>query len=93
MDCPRRSSVIIIGAGLSGESLNLSSIMSIRAVNLLAAKLLIENGVENMVILKASDRIGSRIWKHEFGGVSVELCTGWIVGVGGEQLNLVWGVR
>ncbi|KAM5552204.1 polyamine oxidase 1 [Rosa sericea] len=75
MDSPRRSSVIIIGAGVSGLS---------------AAKLLIENGVEDVVILEASDRIGGRIRKQEFGGVSVELGAGWIVGVGGEQLNPVW---
>ncbi|KAL6129954.1 hypothetical protein ACLB2K_068336 [Fragaria x ananassa] len=75
MDSPHRSSVIIIGAGVSGLS---------------AAKRLIENGVEDVVILEASDRIGGRIRKQEFGGVSVELGAGWIVGVGGEQLNPVW---
>ncbi|PRQ54762.1 putative spermine oxidase [Rosa chinensis] len=75
MDSSRRSSVIIIGAGVSGLS---------------AAKLLIEKGVEDVVILEASDRIGGRIRKQEFGGLSVELGAGWIVGVGGEQLNPVW---
>ncbi|XP_031406188.1 polyamine oxidase 1 [Punica granatum] len=75
MDSPSRSSVIIVGAGVSGIS---------------AAKVLAENGVEDVVILEASDRIGGRIWKEEFGGASVELGAGWIVGVGGRESNPVW---
>ncbi|TQD91610.1 hypothetical protein C1H46_022793 [Malus baccata] len=74
MDSPSSSSVIIVGAGVSGLS---------------AAKVLIENGVEDVVILEASDRIGGRIRKQDFGGVSVELGAGWIVGVGGRELNPV----
>ncbi|KAM1285749.1 hypothetical protein EV1_028297 [Malus domestica] len=74
MDSPSSSSVIIVGAGVSGLS---------------AAKVLIENGVEDVVILEASDRIGGRIRKQDFGGVSVELGAGWIVGVGGTELNPV----
>lgn len=49
-----------------------------------------ENGVEDMVILEASDRIGGRIRKEDFGGVSVELGAGWIAGVGGKESNPVW---
>ncbi|XP_012065601.1 polyamine oxidase 1 [Jatropha curcas] len=75
MDSPSRSSVIIIGAGISGLS---------------AAKVLAENGIEDMVILEASDRIGGRIRKENFGGVSVELGAGWIAGVGGKESNPVW---
>ena len=51
---------------------------------------MIENGVDDVAILEASDCIGGRIWKQDFGGVSVELGAGWIVGVGGEQLNPAW---
>lgn len=70
-----RSSVIIVGAGISGIS---------------AAKVLAENGVDDILILEASDRIGGRIRKEEFGDVTVELGAGWIAGVGGKQSNPVW---
>ncbi|GMP41561.1 hypothetical protein CsSME_00011611 [Camellia sinensis var. sinensis] len=75
MESPVRSSVIIVGAGISGIS---------------AAKVLAEKGVDDIVILEASDRIGGRIRKDEFGGVSVELGAGWIAGVGGKEPNPVW---
>ncbi|KAK7323240.1 hypothetical protein VNO77_26705 [Canavalia gladiata] len=75
MDSPSRSSVIIVGAGISGIA---------------AAKVLAENGIEDLMILEASDRIGGRIRKERFGGVSVELGAGWIAGVGGPQSNPVW---
>ncbi|XP_049388885.1 polyamine oxidase 1 [Solanum stenotomum] len=75
METPRRSSVIIVGAGISG---------------LTAAKVLSENGVDNVVILEAADKIGGRIRKEEFGGVAAELGAGWIAGVGGKQSNPVW---
>ncbi|XP_054817221.1 polyamine oxidase 1 isoform X2 [Prosopis cineraria] len=75
MDCPSRSSVIIVGAGVSGIS---------------AAKVLAENGVKHLLILEASDRIGGRIRKENFGGLSAELGAGWIAGVGGRESNPVW---
>ncbi|KAG7014256.1 Polyamine oxidase 1 [Cucurbita argyrosperma subsp. argyrosperma] len=75
MDSPSRSSVIVIGAGVSGLS---------------AAKVLVDNGIDDVVILEASDRIGGRVCKENFGGVSVELGAGWIVGVGGKEPNPVW---
>lgn len=55
-----------------------------------AAKLLAENGVKDLVILEASNCIGGRIRKENFGGVSVELGAGWIVGVGGKESNPIW---
>lgn len=55
-----------------------------------AAKVLAENGVEDVVILEAADQIGGRILKKDFGGVPVELGAGWIAGVGGKTLNPVW---
>ncbi|KAJ4970654.1 hypothetical protein NE237_003753 [Protea cynaroides] len=75
MDSSSRCSVIIIGAGVSGIS---------------AAKVLAENGVDDLLILEASDRIGGRIRKEDFAGLSVELGAGWIVGVGGKESNPVW---
>ncbi|EPS72582.1 polyamine oxidase, partial [Genlisea aurea] len=68
-------SVIVVGAGISGIA---------------AASVLADNGVEDVLILEATDRIGGRIRKEEFGGVTVELGAGWIAGVGGEQANPVW---
>uniref|UniRef100_A0A803LC14 Amine oxidase domain-containing protein n=1 Tax=Chenopodium quinoa TaxID=63459 RepID=A0A803LC14_CHEQI len=75
MDSIKHCSVIIIGAGISGIS---------------AAKQLADNGVEDVVILEASNRIGGRIRKEQFAGVPVELGAGWIAGVGGKQSNPVW---
>ncbi|GKU88606.1 hypothetical protein SLEP1_g2850 [Rubroshorea leprosula] len=75
MDSPSRFSVIVIGAGISGIS---------------AAKVLAENGIDDLLILEASDRIGGRIRKEKFGGVTVELGAGWIAGVGGKESNPVW---
>ncbi|KAL5708151.1 sarcosine oxidasee (formaldehyde-forming) [Ranunculus cassubicifolius] len=72
-----RCSVLIIGAGISGIS---------------AAKVLSDNGVEDFVILEATDRIGGRIRKQDFGDVSVELGAGWIAGVGGKESNPVWEI-
>ncbi|KAL8154375.1 hypothetical protein V2J09_012135 [Rumex salicifolius] len=75
MDSTKSSSVIIVGAGISGIS---------------AAKVLTENGVDDLVILEASDRIGGRIRDEDFAGVKVELGAGWIAGVGGREVNPVW---
>lgn len=52
--------------------------------------MLVDNGIDDVVILEASDRIGGRVCKENFGGVSVELGAGWIVGVGGKEPNPVW---
>ncbi|KAI4382993.1 hypothetical protein MLD38_008880 [Melastoma candidum] len=71
---PPRSTAIVVGAGFSGLS---------------AAKVLVERGIDDVLILEASDRIGGRIHKQEFGGVAVELGAGWIVGVGGREVNPV----
>ncbi|GAA0142031.1 oxidase [Lithospermum erythrorhizon] len=70
-----RSSVIIVGAGISGIT---------------AGKILAENGVNDIIILEAADKIGGRLMKEQFGGVTVELGAGWIAGVGGDQINPVW---
>lgn len=55
-----------------------------------AGKILAENGIEDILILEASDRIGGRVRNEKFGGVSVELGAGWIAGVGGKESNPVW---
>ncbi|KAI3845387.1 hypothetical protein MKW92_038969, partial [Papaver armeniacum] len=55
-----------------------------------AAKVLAENGVTDIVILEASDRIGGRIRKEEFGDIAIEIGAGWVAGVGGKTSNPVW---
>jgi polyamine oxidase len=65
-------SVIIVGAGISG---------------IMAAKVLAENGVEDFLILEAADRIGGRLMKHQFAGLTVEGGAGWVTGVGGTKIN------
>jgi len=104
MDSPSRSSVIIIGAGVSGNwqpiqiyinTYNLKLkikqfLFSFLCQGISAGKVLAENGMEDMIILEASDRIGGRIRKENFGGVSAELGAGWIAGVGGKESNPVW---
>jgi len=106
MESSSRSSVIIVGAGISGEFFRLiiirrrAQLLNWMFWNLIlcllwfegiaAAKVLAENGVEDLVILEASDRVGGRIRKEPFGGVSVELGAGWIAGVGGPLSNPVW---
>lgn len=69
------SSVIVVGAGISG---------------IVAAKVLAENGIEDFLILEATDRIGGRLMKHEFAGFTVECGAGWVAGVGGHKLNPIW---
>ncbi|KAL0307533.1 UNVERIFIED_CONTAM: Polyamine oxidase 1 [Sesamum angustifolium] len=59
-------------------------------VGITAAKVLAENGVEDVLILEAADRIGGRIRKEQFAGVTVELRAGWIAGVGNKQPNPIW---
>ncbi|XP_068659631.1 polyamine oxidase 1 [Aristolochia californica] len=75
MDSFSGCSVIVIGAGISGIA---------------AAKVLAENGVEDLVVLEATDRIGGRIRKEAFGDLFVEIGAGWIQGVGGKESNPVW---
>lgn len=52
--------------------------------------MLAENGVDDVVILEAADRIGGRLKKEDFAGVTVELGAGWIAGVGGDHINPLW---
>lgn len=58
--------VIIIGAGMSGVS---------------SAKRLQENGINKILILEASSRVGGRMRSAAFAGVTVNLGAGWISGL------------
>lgn len=43
-----------------------------------------------MLIVEATHRIGGRIQKTNFAGLSVEIGAGWVEGVGGRRLNPIW---
>ena len=58
--------VIIIGAGMSGVS---------------AAERLQENGINDILILEGSARVGGRVGSREFGGVRLALGATWIQGL------------
>ncbi|KAF8378293.1 hypothetical protein HHK36_029632 [Tetracentron sinense] len=68
-------SVIIVGAGMSGIS---------------AAKSLSDAGITDILILEATNRIGGRMHKTSFAGLSVELGANWVEGVGGDEDNPIW---
>lgn len=70
-------SITIIGAGMSGT---------------MAAKTLAKHGIEDFVILEATEKIGGRIRNTNFSGLSVELGANWVEGVGGNQLNPIWAL-
>ncbi|CAG9863754.1 unnamed protein product [Phyllotreta striolata] len=65
-------SVLIIGAGAAGVA---------------AATRLLENGIDNIKILEAENRIGGRIYSLEFDGVFIDLGGQW---VHGEKGNIVY---
>ncbi|KAF8390403.1 hypothetical protein HHK36_024929 [Tetracentron sinense] len=67
--------VIVVGAGMSGIS---------------AAKTLSDAGIKDILILEATNRIGGRIHKTNFAGLSVEMGANWVEGVGGDQMNPIW---
>uniref|UniRef100_A0A0D9XJ20 Amine oxidase domain-containing protein n=1 Tax=Leersia perrieri TaxID=77586 RepID=A0A0D9XJ20_9ORYZ len=67
--------VIIVGAGMSGIS---------------AGKRLSDAGINDFLILEATDRIGGRIHKTNFAGVNVEMGANWVEGVGGKEMNPIW---
>lgn len=68
-------SVIIIGAGMSG---------------VMAAKTLSKHGIDDYLILEATDRIGGRMHQTNFSGYTIELGANWVEGVGGEEKNPIW---
>ena len=49
-------------------------------------KRLWESGVRDLVILEATERVGGRMHKHNFGGLNVEIGANWVEGVGGDGL-------
>ncbi|MCL7024597.1 hypothetical protein MKW94_027505 [Papaver nudicaule] len=55
-----------------------------------AAKTFSDAGIKDFLVLEATDRIGGRIKKTNFGGVSVELGANWVEGVNGNEVNPIW---
>ncbi|KAL6010988.1 hypothetical protein ACLOJK_001432 [Asimina triloba] len=55
-----------------------------------AAKTLSDAGIKNILILEATDRIGGRMHKTNFVGLSVEMGANWVEGVNGVQENPIW---
>ncbi|KAF5192008.1 Polyamine oxidase, partial [Thalictrum thalictroides] len=55
-----------------------------------AAKRLSDAGIKDILILEATNRIGGRIHKVDFAGVSVEMGANWVEGVNGPQMNPIW---
>ncbi|XBH59284.1 hypothetical protein VPH35_080573 [Triticum aestivum] len=69
--------VIIVGAGMSGIS---------------AGKRLLEAGITDLVILEATDHVGGRMHKRDFGGIRVEMGANWVEGVNGGEMNPIWPI-
>ncbi|PNT77982.1 hypothetical protein BRADI_1g71611v3 [Brachypodium distachyon] len=52
-----------------------------------AGKRLSETGITDLLILEATDHIGGRMHKKNFGGINVEMGANWVEGVNGDQMN------
>lgn len=52
-----------------------------------AGKRLWESGVRELLFLEATERVGGRMHKHNFGGLNVEIGANWVEGIGGERVN------
>ncbi|KAI1887523.1 hypothetical protein AGOR_G00191190 [Albula goreensis] len=67
----RQPRIVVIGAGLAG---------------LAAAKTLLENGLTDVTVLEASDRIGGRVLSVQQGQATLELGATWIHGAHGNPV-------
>uniref|UniRef100_A0A453JCK6 Amine oxidase domain-containing protein n=1 Tax=Aegilops tauschii subsp. strangulata TaxID=200361 RepID=A0A453JCK6_AEGTS len=57
-----------------------------------AGKRLSEAGITDLVILEATDHVGGRMHKRDFGGISVEMGANWVEGVDGGEMNPIWPI-
>jgi polyamine oxidase len=55
-----------------------------------AGKRLWDAGIRDLLILEATDRVGGRMHKHNFGGINVEIGANWVEGIGGDKMNPIW---
>jgi len=72
---PEPTSVIIIGAGISGAG---------------AVEYLTQNGINDFLVLEAQHVIGGRMKQGHMSGLNVELGANWVEGVGGPLVNPIW---
>ena len=80
--CPpveeRDAEVLVFGAGATGITV---------------ARALYDNGLTNVLVLEAADRIGGRVRNVEFEGVQVELGANWItVQLAAPENNPIWTI-
>lgn len=55
--------ILVMGAGMAGVS---------------AAKRLSEHGINKVVVVEGSDRVGGRVKDVQFGGITVEVGANWV---------------
>ena len=55
-----------------------------------AGKRLWDAGVRDLLILEATERVGGRMHKHNFGGLNVEIGANWVEGLNGDKVNPIW---
>ncbi|EFJ34103.1 hypothetical protein SELMODRAFT_439136 [Selaginella moellendorffii] len=75
LDAKYSFDVIIVGAGMAG---------------IMAANTLSEAGIDDFVILEATDRIGGRMREADFAGKRIELGANWVEGVNETTTNPIW---
>ena len=56
----------------------------------MAASTLSKHGINDFLILEATDRVGGRLHEKQFEGYTVEIGANWVEGVGGEKVNPIW---
>ncbi|KAH7290282.1 hypothetical protein KP509_30G040500 [Ceratopteris richardii] len=56
----------------------------------MAAKTLSDHGINDFLILEATDKIGGRMVNTDFSGYTVEIGANWVEGVGGKHVNPIW---
>lgn len=74
--CTEELDVLVLGAGIAGVK---------------AAATLVEGGLQKVVVLEQSHRIGGRMWNTEWEGQTIELGANWIEGVPQNE-NPIWAI-
>ena len=57
---------------------------------IMAASTLSKHGIDDFLILEATERVGGRLHQKQFEGYTVEIGANWVEGVGGEKVNPIW---
>ena len=64
--------------------------MMMSNAGIMAASTLSKHGIDDFLILEATDRVGGRLHQKQFEGYTVEIGANWVEGVGGEKVNPIW---